>query len=234
MKRQIVVTGIGAVTPLGVGALTLYDRWRAGVSGIENGEGVVTEFEPTEARPSRSVTRSGSAATTSSSAWRRSVAVEVAQAGSMFSAPFEALTIGLPFSTRGRTVTEADVVGFAALTGDWHPQHSDAEWAADGPFGERIAHGMLVMSLAVGLVPLDPDRVIALRRLSDVVFKRPVRFGDTVRVDGRITDLKPASDEAGLVTLAWSVLGQHGQAVCRAHVEVLWRSGPAVKPAADI
>jgi 3-hydroxybutyryl-CoA dehydratase len=162
------------------------------------------------------------------------VAVEVAQTVPMFSAPFEALTSGQPFSTRGRTVTEADVVGFAALTGDWHPQHSDAEWAAHGPFGERIAHGMLVMSLAVGLVPLDPDRVIALRRLSDVVFKRPVRFSDTVRVDGRITDLKPASDEAGLVTLAWSVLNQHGQAVCRAHVEVLWRAGTAVKRAADI
>jgi 3-oxoacyl-[acyl-carrier-protein] synthase II len=48
MKRQVVVTGIGAVTPLGVGARTLYERWRAGVSGIENGEGTAAEFDPTE------------------------------------------------------------------------------------------------------------------------------------------------------------------------------------------
>jgi acyl dehydratase len=53
-------------------------------------------------------------------------------------APFEALEMGQAFTTRGRTVTEADVVGFAALTGDWHPQHADAEWAAESPFGERV------------------------------------------------------------------------------------------------
>jgi acyl dehydratase len=152
----------------------------------------------------------------------------------MFSAPFEDLTVGREFSTRGRTVTEADVVGFAGLTGDWHPQHSDAEWAAAGPFGERIAHGMLVISLAAGLVPFDPKRVIALRRLGDVVFKRPVRLGDTVRVSGRVAERLPANDDAGLVTLAWSVLNQHGQVVCRARVEVLWRSGAPAQTNGDV
>jgi acyl dehydratase len=104
-------------------------------------------------------------------------------------APFEALETGQQFTTRGRTVTEADVVGFAALTGDWHPQHADAAWAEQSPFGERIAHGMLVVSLAAGLVPFDPGRVMALRRVSDATFKRPVRFGDTLHVEGRIADL---------------------------------------------
>ena len=60
-------------------------------------------------------------------------------------------------TTRGRTITEADLVSFSALTGDWHPQHADAAWAAESPFGERIAHGMLVLSYAVGLLPIDPD-----------------------------------------------------------------------------
>jgi 3-hydroxybutyryl-CoA dehydratase len=138
-------------------------------------------------------------------------------------APFEALETGQQFSTRGRTVTEADVVGFAALTGDWHPQHSDAAWAADSPFGERIAHGLLVVSLAAGLVPFDPGRVVALRRVADATFKRPVRFGDTLHVEGRIAELGAASDEAGLVTFAWSVVNQDGRTVCRARVEVLWR-----------
>ena len=140
-----------------------------------------------------------------------------------WSAPFEALDVGQEFTTRGRTVTESDVVGFASLTGDWHPQHSDAQWASASPFGERIAHGMLVVSLAAGLVPFDPGRVVALRRVSDATFKRPVRFGDTLRVEGRIADVAPASEEAGLVTFAWNVVNQEDRTVCRARVEVLWK-----------
>jgi 3-hydroxybutyryl-CoA dehydratase len=144
-------------------------------------------------------------------------------------APFEALEPGQEFTTRGRTVTEADVVGFASLTGDWHPQHSDAEWAAAGPFGERIAHGMLVIALASGLVPFDPGRVVALRRVCDATFKRPVRFGDTLRVEGRIAELGAGSEEAGLVTFAWNVVNQEGRTVCRARVEVLWKRDGATE-----
>lgn len=140
-----------------------------------------------------------------------------------FSAPFEQLAAGQEFVSRGRTVTEADVVGFAALTGDWHPQHADAEWAASSAFGERIAHGMLVVSFAVGLVPFDPDRVVALRRIVDATFKRPVRLGDTVHVAGSVVETRELDDEAGLVALAWRILNQDGRAVCRARVEVLWR-----------
>jgi 3-hydroxybutyryl-CoA dehydratase len=138
-------------------------------------------------------------------------------------APFEALETGQEFTSRGRTVTEADVVAFASLTGDWHPQHADAEWAAASPFGERIAHGMLVISLAAGLVPFDPGRVVALRRVADATFKRPVRFGDTVHVEGRIKELSPGSEEAGVVTFAWNVVNQDGDTVCRATIDVLWR-----------
>jgi acyl dehydratase len=148
-----------------------------------------------------------------------------------WNAPFESLQAGDAFVTRGRTVTEADVVGFAALTGDWHPQHADAQWAAESPFGERIAHGMLVISLAAGLVPFDPERVVALRRVSDATFKRPVHFGDTLRVQGRVTDVAPVSDDAGLVTLAWSVVNQAERVVCRAKVEVLWRRDAAAAEA---
>jgi 3-hydroxybutyryl-CoA dehydratase len=138
-------------------------------------------------------------------------------------APFEALETGQEFTTRGRTVTEADVVSFAAVSGDWHPQHTDAQWSAASPFGERIAHGLLVVSLASGLVPFDPGRVVALRRVTDATFKRPVRFGDTLHVQGRIAELAPSSPETGLVTLAWSVVNQDGRTVCRAKVEVLWK-----------
>jgi len=143
-----------------------------------------------------------------------------------WSAPYEELEAGQTFTTRGRTVTEADVVGFAALTGDWHRQHTDAEWAAGSAFGERIAHGLFVLSLAGGLVPFDPERVVALRRVGDVVFKRPVRLGDTLRVTGKVletSDFSHPPEEAGLVAFAWNVVNQDERVVARARVDVLWR-----------
>jgi len=140
-----------------------------------------------------------------------------------WSAAFDELEAGAAFTTRGRTVTEADVVGFAALTGDWHPQHADAQWAAASPFGERIAHGLLVLSYAAGLVPFDPARVLALRRVKDVVFKRPVRLGDTIRVEGKVAEVRPVDESAGLVAVALTVVGAAQQTVTKATVEVLWR-----------
>jgi acyl dehydratase len=145
---------------------------------------------------------------------------------SLFSAPFEELTEGARFSTRGRTVTEADVVTFAGLTGDFHPQHVDAEWAGERPFGERIAHGLLVLSMGAGLVPFDPERVVALRKVRDVVFKRPVHLGDTIRVEGKVADLRPVDDTVGLVAVALTVTSG-GRTVLRATVEVLWTTDRA-------
>ena len=145
----------------------------------------------------------------------------------MLSLPYESLEEGARFTTRGRTITESDVVAFAAQTGDWHPQHSDAEWAASSQFGERIAHGMLVLSYAVGLVEFDPERVLALRRVADAVFKRPVRLGDTIRVRGSVESCAPVSDAAGLVTLGVRVVNQGDELVLRARVEVVWRRDEA-------
>jgi 3-hydroxybutyryl-CoA dehydratase len=142
-----------------------------------------------------------------------------------WSLPFDELAVGESFTTRGRTITEADVVGFAALTGDWHPQHSDAAWAAGSAFGGRIAHGMLLVSFAVGLVPLDPDRVVALRRISDVVFKRPVRLGETIRVHGALASLRELDERTGLVTWNWRIVNQDDRLACRTTIEVLWRRG---------
>jgi acyl dehydratase len=123
---------------------------------------------------------------------------------------------------RGRTVTEADVAAFAGLTGDFHPQHVDAEWAASSPFGERIAHGLLVLSLAAGLVDFDPDEVIALRRVRDVVFKRPVRLGDTIRVSTTMGEVAPTGIAS--VTLRITVADK---LVARAVLDVVVREVPA-------
>ena len=149
----------------------------------------------------------------------------------MLALDFDDLSTGDSFVTRGRTVTEADVVSFACLTGDMHPQHTDAAWASSSLFGERIAHGMLVVSFAFGLLPLDPDRVVALRGVRDAVFKRPVAFGDTIHAVGRVDKLAPLDAFTGLVTVRLEVVNQRTLTVARAGVDVVWRRGdPAVRP----
>jgi 3-hydroxybutyryl-CoA dehydratase len=145
------------------------------------------------------------------------------------------LADGAEFTTRGRTITEGDLTSFSALTGDWHPQHSDAEWAAHGRFGTRVAHGMLVLSYAVGLMPFDPERVVALRGLESATFKRPVAIGDTIRVRCRVTSSRPLDDESALVTLALRVVNQHERAVALARVQAVCRQAndaPAQEEAA--
>jgi len=146
----------------------------------------------------------------------------ITQQRTFWSQPFDNLSVGQRFRSDERTVRDTDVIVFSALTGDWHPQHCDPEWAASGPFGERIAHGMLILSLAVGLVPLDPERVVALRRVSDVVFKRPVRLNEAVHVAGELTALRPIDVRGGLVEFTWQIRNQDDALVARANVQVLW------------
>lgn len=114
-------------------------------------------------------------------------------------------------------------MSFGTLTGDLHPLHFDREWAARSSFGERIAQGALVLAYAFGLVPFDAENVIAVRRLRDVAFSRPVRIGDTIRVRCRVRDLTPIDEEMGLVTSAWEIVNQTDELTVRAVVEMLWR-----------
>jgi acyl dehydratase len=109
-----------------------------------------------------------------------------------------------------------------------HPQHTDAVWASESVFGERIAHGMLVLSYALGQMSFDPDHVMALRGVRDVVFKRPVRLGDTIHVRGKIAGLDVVDDAAGLARVRVEVVNQDDKVVCRGHLDVLWRRGDRV------
>jgi acyl dehydratase len=144
-------------------------------------------------------------------------------AAGLFNRGFDELTAGDRFSTPARTVREADILDFADLTGDSHPQHVDPGWAADSLFGEQIAHGLLVLSFAVGLLPLDPDRIVALRRVSDAVFKQPVKIGDSVHVDGEIVRTTEVDPEQGLVEARLRIVNDSGRLAVRANVELVWR-----------
>ena len=146
---------------------------------------------------------------------------------------------GAELTSRGRTITEGDLTSFSALTGDWHPQHSDAEWAARSRFSRRVAHGMLVLSYAIGLVPFDPERVVALRGLESARFKRPVAIGDTIRVRCRVESTRPLDDDHALAQMAFRVVNQDDRAVAVALVEAVCREtadglvGPDPDPAGD-
>jgi acyl dehydratase len=98
-------------------------------------------------------------------------------------------------------------------------------WAADSAFGERVAQGMLVLSCALGLVELDPERVVAMRRISSATFKAPVLIGDTIRVAGEVRGLRPVDRSTALVETSWRVANQHGRAVAVFSAELLWRRG---------
>ena len=139
---------------------------------------------------------------------------------------FDDLEVGDSMESSGRTVTEYDVVSFAALTGDWHPQHADASWAAESAFGRRIAHGMLVLSYALGLLPIDPRVVLALRSIDGAVLKRPVGLGDTIRVRARLAHKRELGAETGLVTLVVRIVNQSDELVARMEIVVLWRRRP--------
>jgi 3-hydroxybutyryl-CoA dehydratase len=127
-----------------------------------------------------------------------------------------------------KTITEADIAAFASLTGDEHPQHVDPAWAASSRFGEQIAHGLLVLSLASGLMDYDPSRVIALRRVRDAVFKAPVKIGDQVRVSSEVLASRPIDEETELVECRWRVLNQDDRLVVLATVELVCRVAPVL------
>ena len=145
------------------------------------------------------------------------------------------LEVGGEIASASRTISETDLVMFSSLTGDWHPQHADAVWAAESRFGERIAHGMLVLSYSIGLAQLDPARVVALRGFGRVAFKRPVHMGDTIRVVAKVAELKPIDPGHSLAGLDWRVVNQRDELAVRARVEVVVRTpgAPAGNGAAE-
>jgi 3-hydroxybutyryl-CoA dehydratase len=140
---------------------------------------------------------------------------------------FEEYEVGQSIISQGRTVTEADVVAFAALSGDWNPMHTDAEFASEHPFGQRVAHGLLVLSIASGLavrLGFLEETALAFRELGDWKFSLPVYFGDTVRVRATVIETKPMRRlGGGLVTLKVQILNQDDKVVQRGTWGVLVR-----------
>ena len=112
---------------------------------------------------------------------------------------FEDFSVGEKIKTRGRTITEADIVNFAAFSGDWYPLHVDAEFAKKSLFGERIAHGMLVLSATSGLMPLTDMAIQAFYGMDQVRFTAPTKIGDTLHVEMEVLETKDKGELGGVV-----------------------------------
>jgi acyl dehydratase len=149
----------------------------------------------------------------------------------MITGYYEELDVGQRFETGGRTITESDVVGFAGLSGDFHPLHMDAIYAEHGPFGARIAHGLLTIAVASGLMTLSREAIQAFYGLDKVRFLEVVRLGDTVRVKSEIVDKQPRETN-GVVTVAVTVENQDNRPVLVMNMKFLVRLGAQASSAA--
>jgi acyl dehydratase len=130
---------------------------------------------------------------------------------------FEDVEVGFRFETPARTVTEADLVAFAGVSGDFNPLHTDAVFAAGTIYGGRIAHGALVISLATGLrqrVGLFDGTLMGLLEVRRWRFGAPVRIGDTIRVRAEVTGLRPTSNpDRGVMVQRVEVVNQADEVV---------------------
>jgi acyl dehydratase len=128
---------------------------------------------------------------------------------------FEDYGIGDQRETPGRTITEADIVLHAGQTGDFYPHHMDEAWCRTQPFGRRIAHGTLILSVGVGMTAGDVNPRAMSYGYDRVRFIRPVFLGDTIHVTATIRekreDLKRLGH--GIVVEAVAIANQENQIV---------------------
>jgi len=140
---------------------------------------------------------------------------------------FEDYTEGEVFVSPARTITEADIHAFAALTGDWHPLHTDVIYAAATPFKERIAHGMLVLAIGsalgfrLGQFQILPKSFIAFYGMEEVRFTAPTKIADTIHAEAKIVLLEAKDSKRGLITAHTEIVNQNAKPVCVYTTKVL-------------
>ena len=142
---------------------------------------------------------------------------------------FEDYEIGQVYTTGGRTVTEADIVNFAGISGDFNPLHMDAEYGASNMHGARIAHGALVFAISGGLANMMgwfDDSVLAFLGMN-VDYTKATKIGDTIYVKLTVTGKKPTSKPGrGIVFFDVETLNQRDEAVIKGSWKLLFKMRP--------
>jgi acyl dehydratase len=136
---------------------------------------------------------------------------------------FEDIQIGEEYESPGRTVTETDIVLFAGLSGDYNVLHTDAEFMKKSIFGERIAHGLLGLSIQAGLFTRATQAYATLAFVGlRWKFKGPIKIGDTIKVRLAVSGKRDTSKpDRGIVTIQRSVVNQRGEVVQEGDTEIM-------------
>lgn len=142
--------------------------------------------------------------------------------------------VGEKFVSPARTVTEADVINFAGITGDWHPLHTDVEYAASTPFKGRITHGMLTLSLGLSLpfrlgpyASYLPKSFIAFYGMDEVRFTGPNKIGDTIHTEVEVVNITDKGTDKGILTIQNIVKNQRGEQILSFVMRLLCGKRPA-------
>jgi acyl dehydratase len=152
----------------------------------------------------------------------------------MIDAPFGELEIGQRKVSRGRTLTETDVVNFCMLTGNWLELHANAEFARTTMFGQRIVQGSLIFSIANAMIPFDPEVIEAFYGCDKLRFLKPTFIGDTIWSTAEIVRLEDRGDKHGVATCLLQAVNQREEVVMTCEFSLLVRRErlkPTVGPA---
>jgi acyl dehydratase len=144
---------------------------------------------------------------------------------------FEDVSVGDVYVSFGRTITEADVVNFAGISGDYNTLHTDAEFARNSIAGQRIAHGTLVLAISLGLCTRAPYNLAMMPNLRAMTqirawkFKKPVLFGDTIHVESEVVEKNDPGPErdSGSIVIRRTVRNQRGELVQEGETKLLLR-----------
>lgn len=144
---------------------------------------------------------------------------------------FEEFNVGQKIVTVGRTISEADIMAFAGLSGDYNRIHTDAEFSKSMPFGQRIAHGLLGLSITSGLAMrtgIMEGTVMAWREINEWKFVKPVLIGDTLHAELTVNETKAIPRlKGGSVVLSIDTQNQNGETVMRGVWTILVMSKPS-------
>jgi acyl dehydratase len=135
---------------------------------------------------------------------------------------FDELLVGDTQKTRGRTITEADIVNWCALTGDWFYPHVDQVAAERSMFGQRVVPGIMVYAVGTGLgVPADSTTILANYGADSLRYTKPTWIGDTINLRIEVLEKEDRDAKTGVVTYRWDIENQNGDTVCASQLKIL-------------